>query len=441
MRPPPASALRPRALLAATLVAVAVGAVTPASAAPVAEGPSAGRASAPAAPLVLAAPSPDLPGLPRVSPDLATIAVDGPALRRARARYDDVAATLAASQERRVGADRGLGDIDVRHARVVADLAAARAGAAGATARLDAVEAAVAELAISLYMTGGPNARVDAALATEQPSIHDADRRDVLGSASLDVLLAERAAYQTRLAHALARSKAARAQAVDLAEQRDELMARRRGAAEAELAAAAPVATRRVAYEEARALATVVGVEFPLVALDAYYRAASSSAEVDPTCSVRWWAIAGIARVEGHHGTYGGAALDKLGDATKRIIGIQLNGTNETQVVADSDGGVLDGDPLFDRAIGPMQFIPQTWLRFAVDGNDDGVITPFNLYDATLAASRYLCRASGALEADPGLRAAYFSYNHSDAYVERVLSFARLYERSIELPDPRDRPS
>jgi membrane-bound lytic murein transglycosylase B len=152
---------------------------------------------------------------------------------------------------------------------------------------------------------------------------------------------------------------------------------------------------------------------------------------------VRWWAIAGISRVEGHHGSYGGAALDKLGDATKRIIGIQLNGTNNTRVVRDSDDGVLDGDPAYDRAVGPMQFIPQTWTRFAADGNDDGVATPFNLYDATLAAARYLCRASGGLHEEPGLRRAYFSYNHSEAYVERVLSFARLYEHAVDVPDHR----
>jgi membrane-bound lytic murein transglycosylase B len=140
--------------------------------------------------------------------------------------------------------------------------------------------------------------------------------------------------------------------------------------------------------------------------------------------------------VEGRHGAYGGAVLDERGDPSKRIIGIQLNGTRSTRVVADSDGGTLDGDPVYDRAVGPMQFIPQTWSRFAADGNADGVATPFNLYDATLAAARYLCGASTGLGADPGLRAAYFSYNHSDAYVEHVLSFARRYERTIGVAEP-----
>ena len=186
-------------------------------------------------------------------------------------------------------------------------------------------------------------------------------------------------------------------------------------------------------------LANVRGVEFPLVALDAYYRAARSTADENPACAIRWWAIAGISRVEGHHGTYGGAALDELGDATKRIIGIQLNGSNQTRVVRDTDGGALDGDPVYDRAVGPMQFIPQTWTRFAADGNGDGVATPFNLYDATLAtATLPVPGQRGTRRRSPGLRTAYFSYNHSAAYVDRVLSFARLYEHVVEVPAGAD---
>ena len=104
-------------------------------------------------------------------------------------------------------------------------------------------------------------------------------------------------------------------------------------------------------------------------------------------------------------------------------------------MVGDTDGGTLDGDASYDRAVGPMQFIPQTWRRFEADGNEDGTTSPFNLYDATLAAATYLCTASSGLDADPGLRTAYFSYNHSLLYVDSVLGYARLYERSIDVPE------
>jgi membrane-bound lytic murein transglycosylase B len=82
-----------------------------------------------------------------------------------------------------------------------------------------------------------------------------------------------------------------------------------------------------------------------------------------------------------------------------------------------------------------MQFIPGTWRTYAADGNDDGEASPFNLYDATLAAATYLCTSSSGLHADPGLRSAYFSYNHSEAYVDSVLGYARLYEDRVDVPE------
>lgn len=417
------------------LAALGAGLVHPAGATP----PQRPSAAAPtSAGLALAPPSPDLPGLPPVSLDLAGVAVDSAAFRRARAAYDEVAGVLESHQARRVELDRTAASLNGRLVRVRAELMAAQARAGAARARLDALEGAIADLAVSIYTSGGPAARIDAALATAQPATNDADRRDVLASASMDVLLAERATRVDELARAQRAVRAGQAEQTAILGRQRSLQAERPDAMEAEVAAAPAVATARVAYEDARVLARVRGAEFPLVALDAYYRAAATIAVDDARCALRWWAIAGIARVEGHHGTYGGASLTEVGDTTKRIIGIRLDGTNRTRVIGDSDGGALDGDPVYDRAVGPMQFIPQTWSRFASDGNADGVATPFNLYDATLAAARYLCRSGRDLDTDAGLRRAYFSYNHSEAYVERVLSFARHYERAVDLRTPRD---
>lgn len=396
---------------------------------------AASAATSSAAAVALAQPSPALPGLPPVSVALAAVPVDSSAYRKARTAYEATTGSFEALQSHRVEVARSLTEVVTQLERAEAALTAARARRAAVASRLDAVSNAIADLGVALYLSGGSAARIDAALTAEQPSINDMDQRHVLGDASLDVLLGERAAYEARVDEAETRIEEATALLRDLRTARRDLEAELPAAQHREATAAPAVGDERVRYEEARVLAKVIGVEFPLVALDAYYRAARSITTDDPGCGVRWWAIAGISRVEGHHGTYGGAALDKLGDATKRIIGIQLNGTNNTRVIGDSDGGALDGDPAFDRAVGPMQFIPQTWSRFASDGNQDGVATPFNLYDATLAAARYLCRSSGGLAEEPGLRTAYFSYNHSDAYVERVLSFARLYEHAVDLPE------
>jgi hypothetical protein len=395
--------------------------------------------SAPGAPTMpLAPPSPDLPGLPATSIELAGVPVTSHELARAAARYAEVDARHTEARARRHDLDHTATVLEGRALELDAVRASSLGRVAGLSTRLDAIDAAITELAVKSFVGGGLDERAYAALVSDTPSISEVDRRDVLGGLTMDVLLAERAAYRARIAEAQERADHAVEALTETRAALRDLGAERPDAVRAEADAAAEVATERVHYEEARTLATVDGVEFPLVALDAYYRAAETIAEEHPACGVRWWAIAGISRVEGRHGTYGGTTLQSNGDTTRRIIGIQLNGANETAVVGDSDGGALDGDPTFDRAVGPMQFIPQTWSRFQADGNDDGTRSPFNLYDATLAAANYLCTASSGLDADPGLRRAYFSYNHSLAYVDAVLGYARHYERRVEVPEPRD---
>jgi len=75
-------------------------------------------------------------------------------------------------------------------------------------------------------------------------------------------------------------------------------------------------------------------------------------------------------------------------------------------------------------AIGWMQFMPSTWMRWGVDANGDGVADPWTASDAIFSAARYLA-AAGA----PGdLHRAVFAYNHADWYVHEVLSLADLYQ-------------
>jgi membrane-bound lytic murein transglycosylase B len=54
------------------------------------------------------------------------------------------------------------------------------------------------------------------------------------------------------------------------------------------------------------------------------------------------------------------------------------------------------------------------------------VADPHNLYDAALSAAGYLC-AGGPMEGEGHLRAGFLRYNHSQAYVERVLALAYGY--------------
>ncbi|MHB1468339.1 MAG: lytic murein transglycosylase, partial [Solirubrobacteraceae bacterium] len=76
-------------------------------------------------------------------------------------------------------------------------------------------------------------------------------------------------------------------------------------------------------------------------------------------------------------------------------------------------------------AEGWMQFMPAEWQRYGVDATGSGWKDPFNPEDAIFAAARYL-QAAGASR---DIRAAVFSYNHSQAYVEAVMLRARLLEQ------------
>jgi membrane-bound lytic murein transglycosylase B len=162
------------------------------------------------------------------------------------------------------------------------------------------------------------------------------------------------------------------------------------------------------------------------VALDAYLRASLDLARQQPVCRLPWSLLAGIGKVESGHGTFATSELDPAGTATPGILGIPLNGGRGTQAVTDTDGGRLDGDTRVDRAVGPMQFIPSTWSRYAADGNGDGVADPQNVYDAALAAAHYLCTASSGLDG-AGRDRAILAYNHSAAYVARVAGYADQY--------------
>ncbi|MEA2351483.1 MAG: hypothetical protein QOG86_2424 [Thermoleophilaceae bacterium] len=74
-------------------------------------------------------------------------------------------------------------------------------------------------------------------------------------------------------------------------------------------------------------------------------------------------------------------------------------------------------------AIGWMQFMPETWLRWGADANGDGVADPWNPDDAIFSAARYLAAAGGASD----IYRAVFAYNHADWYVQEVLGLANLY--------------
>ncbi|GAA1253515.1 MULTISPECIES: hypothetical protein [Streptomyces] len=171
----------------------------------------------------------------------------------------------------------------------------------------------------------------------------------------------------------------------------------------------------------------------PATVLAAYRRAESAIARTDAGCHLPWELLAAIGKVES--GQARGGAVDAHGTTLGRITGPALDGQGFA-LIRDSDGGAWDGDAVYDRAVGPMQFLPGTWRRWGADGNGDGDKNPNNIFDAALAAGHYLCAGSRDVGRAAGLERAVLSYNYSRDYLRLVLYWMEFYREGVQtVPD------
>lgn len=164
----------------------------------------------------------------------------------------------------------------------------------------------------------------------------------------------------------------------------------------------------------------------PVSALESYAYAARVAQVENPDCHLAWTTLAGIGMVESHHGTYRGAEIAANGDVSPPIRGVRLDGTNGNMAIVDRDASI-DGDAVYARAMGPMQFIPETWRLYGVDANNDGVISPDNFDDAALSAAGYLCFRGQDMSSPRGWMNALRAYNQSDPYARLVRDWATAY--------------
>lgn len=209
--------------------------------------------------------------------------------------------------------------------------------------------------------------------------------------------------------------------------------------AEARQSASAAPVVKTVALPDDRVSADLPAgpLGIPGIAVAAYQTAEQQLAVENPTCGMSWSLLAGIGRVESTH-AYGKA--DAQGNPIKAVYGPVLDGSlSGNNVIHDSDGGELDGLGGYDRAIGPMQFLPETWHRYAADGNADGVADPQNLFDAALTAGRYLCDGGLNMRDLSQQSKAILRYNNSMAYVANVMAWSGSYSSGLA-PKPQDLP-
>ena len=180
--------------------------------------------------------------------------------------------------------------------------------------------------------------------------------------------------------------------------------------------------------------------DVPSAAMRAYKNAAHEVDASDPGCHLSWTLLAGIGRVESDHGRYGGSVLGSDGVPRPAIVGVALDGKGPVAAIHDTDNGRFDGDKVWDRAVGPMQFIPSTWRSVGRDGDHDGVANPNDIDDAAAASASYLCHGHD-LATEDGRKAAVYSYNASDYYVALVLAFAKGYQTGVfVIPSPPPAP-
>ena len=191
------------------------------------------------------------------------------------------------------------------------------------------------------------------------------------------------AAAQTRLELALGQLQNQSALVEQRLRQAQQQLATLRAVAGA--AALAEKAALDLAAAQAQVTPSSAGPVAAL-AIPAEYLAAYHAAAL--TCpSLRWTLLAGVGQVESGHGRNNG--------------------------------------PSSAGAVGPMQFMPQTFRGYAVDGDRDGRTDPWDPQDAIFSAAHYLCASGVGAGGPDGVHTALFAYNHAEWYVDLVLAAER----------------
>ena len=185
----------------------------------------------------------------------------------------------------------------------------------------------------------------------------------------------------------------------------------------------APAAPARVDPRWVAETATRAGISAPAV------RAYANAQLAEPGgCEGGWTTLAGIGWVESHHGTIDGRTLGEDGRSSTPILGPALDGRGKVAAIPATPGSsAWHGDPSWDHAVGPLQFIPSTWQTWGADGDGDGDAAADDLDDAAYAAALYLCADGHDLETGQGWADAVFSYNHAQSYVDAVYAAASAY--------------
>ena len=89
----------------------------------------------------------------------------------------------------------------------------------------------------------------------------------------------------------------------------------------------------------------------------------------------------------------------------------------------------LDVKGSWAGAFGLCQFMPSSFLSFAVDGNGDGKVDLFVVHDAMASAANYLKKHGWQASNQDRQFKAVYAYNHSEEYTKAVLAYAKTIKK------------
>ena len=194
----------------------------------------------------------------------------------------------------------------------------------------------------------------------------------------------------------------------------------------------APISARQLIAARGDVAYSLIGgaltlEDIPPRALEAYQRAAAVINTADHRCHLEWQLLAALGKVLSDHGRTDGSELDDKGVVRPAVLGTRLTGRHGTQRVADTDAGVFDKDSRFDRAVGPLQLLPEVWSVVGVDGDSDGRRNPQDVDDAALGAAVFLCAGPGDLRNAAQRRSEIQRFHSGADYVKSVLGVRAAY--------------
>lgn len=330
--------------------------------------------------------------------------------------------------------------------------------------RIEDAEATLLEITITRYMGGRLTTELQAIGSDTEPVEQEMNRSALLAATDetykdyVESLYVEEAAIGHEIDRRLSTRDAALAmlnqigtEQVNTGEDASEIRVELAGLDSENTALIDQVLQMIETVQLERSTSEVPQLGFSLIAFDAYRRAAQAVADEEAICAIDWATIAGISEVESIHGTLGNRFITANGSLSRPLLGVLLDGgaseadgvidpsvaaesgvttTSNFARIPDSDGGLWDGSAEYDRALGPMQFLPSTWRRYGADGNGDDVNDPHNIYDASKGAALYLCAV--AKEIDSGdLNLRLRSYNDSQTYVNKVMDGAAYLREQV----------